>query len=289
MECATVTSRLSSHAREIAEWLREDGILNWNDVLRAQGISPRSTKSTAVTAPEQQIDPRVRLRELGAGDDLVHLLGKLWPHLEAILEENQSLKNAATQSAEEIGQLRRELESIREFSSLLEVDNERLEMALRDARERLRHAHSAALEEIAAENPDIPQLTVLAQQMKKSNGRQRSEVREQIIARLPKSFKWQSDSGSIQYNERVIGLLVEMPVEDRERVVKQFEMLATHGLEHPSLHTRKYDEARLPFTPLPCFGSRATDELRFTWTKNGGVTVHWLYRKGDSRIRQSEG
>jgi hypothetical protein len=63
--------------------------------------------------------------------------------------------------------------------------------------------------------------------------------------------------------------------------------MTLQGHEYTSLHTRK-SRMRLPNSPLGCLVSRGADDLRFTWTKNGAVTVHWLYRKGDSRVRQKE-
>jgi hypothetical protein len=65
------------------------------------------------------------------------------------------------------------------------------------------------------------------------------------------------------------------------------EILSREGGEYPSLQTRKF-KSRLPHSPRECLVSHGADDLRFSWKKNGDITVYWLYRKGDSRVRESE-
>ncbi len=79
-----------------------------------------------------------------------------------------------------------------------------------------------------------------------------------------------------------------LPNEDQVRVSKAVRTLAEKGSTYPGLKTEKMYE-QIPHTPGGAFQCRATDELRFTWTKSSGkIIVHFLYRKGDTRIRQSE-
>jgi len=103
---------------------------------------------------------------------------------------------------------------------------------------------------------------------------------------LPKTFQWPNDSGRIEYEQHFFDAFWGLTAEEQRRVIDQLHTLATQGPEYPSLHTRK-PEMRLPHSPLGCLVSRGAQELRFTWAKNATIVVCWLYRKGDSRVRQN--
>lgn len=243
-------------------------------------------ETAKVEEPRVVANWRARLSELGAGEELLNSLDGLWPALEAVFEENRILKEELTKAAEECAGIRGEAQVAQEFITLLEGDNEALEGRLRAAQESLRHAHSTTIEDIASQYPDVPQLFNLAQQLKQRKAKGREEL-QTLAARLPKSFTWSSERGTISYMPRFLHLLADISLDDQERFIRQLETLANQGKDYSSLYTRKYD-FRVPFTPCPCFGSRGTDEWRFFWTKDGGVTVHWRGRKGDTRLRQSE-
>lgn len=110
---------------------------------------------------------------------------------------------------------------------------------------------------------------------------------ESLKRSLPQTFSWANDSGTIEYKQHFLRALVLLSKDEREQVVGQLGYLASQGPEYASLHMRK-SKIRMPYTPENCMVSRGADDLRFTWKKNGSITVYWLYRKGDSRVRQSE-
>lgn len=261
--------------------LERDGITSWDKVLELAGI-----KGETAQARPTPTEVRVRLRDSQAGQEVADLLGELMPHLEAMLEENEHLKQAALQASEEATPLRQQLDDANALIELLEADSVSLEERLAATRESLRRAHSATIEEIAAEHPEIPQLTTIAQQLKSGSGRRQEELKK-MLGRLPKEFNWGNDRGGITYQEPFRKALVGLEPSEQEQVIRQLEAFATQGAEYTSLHTRK-NEMRLPFSPAGCFTSRGADDLRFTWKKNGDVVIYWLYRKGDSRVRQSE-
>ncbi len=95
---------------------------------------------------------------------------------------------------------------------------------------------------------------------------------------LPDSYRWQNDDGSVEYSPHFFEALDDLGSEERRLVILHVRILAEEGWDRPSLHTHKYYQAP-SFSPEGCEVSRGSKHLRFSWTKNGSITVHWLFRK----------
>lgn len=246
--------------------LVQDNIHTWADLNKPVAQEPPS--------PPVPVTP--------AGQRLKEVLEASIPIFEQTLEENDGLRR---ENQELTRQLREASSANQDYIVLLEEENQSLEERLRQAKESVRLAQATTLDRIAEENPDLPQLTVLAQQLRerKAPG---GEFQE-LLAQLPTTFNWLQESGKIVYKDRFLKELDKVSREERGQVVRQLHNLATQGSEYAALHTRK-SWMRLPFSPPECLVSRGADDLRFTWKKNSDVEIFWLYRKGDARVRQSE-
>jgi cell division septum initiation protein DivIVA len=278
--------------KQVLDWLRQDGIQSWKDVAR---LAPMPTIDAVdeETEPEEEVDAipidrRARLRELGAGEETLDLLDRVTTSFQAVLEENQKIRDMLEESEAELAVARIEVATAKDYLILLEEDNESLELRIKAAQEAIRKAHVASLEEIAKEHPEIPNLFSYAERIRAGKG-WRERQQEELVAHLPSQFNWTSESGTIQYQDRFLRILLKAEEGDRDRIIRQLQTLATQGPEYASLNTRKNDYGRIPFSPRPCFTSRATDEWRFSWTKEvGTVTLYWLYRKSETVLSQSE-
>lgn len=248
--------------------LVQDGIHTWTDL---QKPSVQELSAPPLPVP---VTP--------AGQRLKGILESAISEFERVLEENDALRQ---ENEELTRQLAMAAEANQDYITLLEEENQSLEERLRQAKESVRLAQATTLDRIAEENPDLPQLTVLAQQLRerKAPG---GEFQE-LLAQLPTTFNWLQESGKIVYKDRFLKELAKVNREERGQMVKQLHNLATQGSEYAALHTRK-SWMRLPFSPPECLVSRGADDLRFTWKKNSDVEIFWLYRKGDARVRQSE-
>ncbi len=266
-------------------YLKHDGITQWSDVLKLTGTSAvASAIPVALSLSPAMV--RARLADLEGGARLTALISELVPTIEHVLGENEMLKAETMRFTDEYAELTRRVSSAEDMIKMLEGDNASLEERLAATRDMVKSAHGALLEEIARDNPGEPQLTLIAQRLASRGGGRSAEL-QRMRDRLPKNFSWGQDKGEILYEEKFVRSLGNFSAMEQEQVVKQLVIFASHGSDYASLHTRK-SWMRLPFSPPDCMVSRGADDLRFTWAKNGDINVYWVYRKGDSRVRQSE-
>lgn len=268
-------------------------------------------KPVETAADETQLDPKEILEELNALQPILERLANRLKNLCAdqtrLMVENAKLQQdvstlterlapSETEHAaltEENARLKTEnaalAERLREseaYAAYAETENADLEDRLRGAEERIADLHSETLEQIADLHPELPQLYAVVQDMR-SHGSRRHEKMMALQKTLPRKFSWASESGDIEYKPAFLRALVDLRPEEQHQICEQLGVLANHGWEYASLQSRKNIQ-RFPFTPSGCFTSRGADDLRFTWTKNGALIVHWVYRKGDRRVKQKE-
>ena len=255
----------------VAVHLMADKIRSWADIERLKTSSPLPTP-VAVLTPAPAPAPAESSPE----------------SFESIIKTNlSSLLYGLDRFLEEIERLRKKSSGDEEYIALLEEEIESQGDRVRDLLAKLKNADAATLEEIAGRNPDFPRLYEIAQEMKESTAKRKTDA-ETLRKILPASFCWLREKGNIEYREIFLVELAALGTEDRERVVKQLNTFATQGSMYASLDTRKYTFSRIHFTPYDCFSSRGSDELRFSWKKNGAVIVYWLWRKGDKRVAGNE-
>ncbi|TAN33256.1 hypothetical protein EPN28_02680 [Patescibacteria group bacterium] len=273
--------------------LRVDGITNWTEVLRANGDLDylfKNERETAARAEAALTEAQATLEKLASrtnkvrvSEKLITLVGELLPTLEDVLAENESLKEAASRFAEERTESERKLLEAETMIRLLEEDNDSAQGRLDSVRAELRKAHDLSVLQLALQYPQHPQLMEIAQRIEEDKKQGQNEMGT-LVAQLPKTYT----GGTIEYKQRFLRLLFDLARNEQEQIIGQLRNLAEQGPKHASLHTRK-TQIRLLYSPMDCMVSRGADDIRFTWSKeNGAITVHWLYRKGDSRVRQSE-
>jgi len=103
--------------------------------------------------------------------------------------------------------------------------------------------------------------------------------------RLPTAFKWANDSGEMRYSDKFHEALAKFTPAEQRRIARQLRTLAEHGPEYPSLKTKKPEHAgKVPYTPYPCFVSRAARYIRFSWTKPAEVVVHFVFDRNNRDI-----
>lgn len=273
--------------------LIKDGIRTWADLKLEDTTSPAFQEAPAPEpspVPELSLVPsqlfRLKLFECRAAQEVVETFSQLVEKLEVMLTENEKLKVEIARLSEENEQQSHQTEDFETYIQFVENENATLEERLKTIREGMRHLHSASLEEIAEQHPEFPELLTIAQRMKERPNRRQEQINK-VLGRLPQTFVWANDSDSIRYEQHFLRSLSELKPNEQEQVIRQLEILAQQGSEQASLHTNK-SWTRLPYSPTGCLVSRGADDLRFTWKKNGEIIVYWLYRKGDTRVRQTE-
>ncbi|HEU0050772.1 MAG TPA: cell division protein ZapB [Patescibacteria group bacterium] len=236
--------------------------------------------------PEEPAAPRVSLAELQGGAELAGRIQSMVEALETVLMENERLRTEAQRLLEENEQLRLERQDNQQFIQFVEAENTDLEERLRVAKQGIKGLHTARIQDLAEQYPEYPELYRIAQEISMGETRRKKDI-ETLQAKLPQTFVWTNDQGKISYERRFLDLLFDLMESERNQVIDQLATLSTQGSQYASLHTRKYN-LKIPFSPNGCFVSRGADDLRFTWKKNGEIRIFWLYRKGDSRVRQTE-
>lgn len=256
----------------VAAHLMTDGIRSWADIEKLK--TPPPPLPTPVAVPTRVPSP---------------VPAESSPEsFESIIKTNlSSLLSGLDRFLEEIERLRKKTSGDEEYIALLEEEVASQDGHVKDLLAKLKTADAATLEEIAVRNPGFPRLYEIAQEMKESAAKRKTDA-EALRRILPSSFLWLSEKGNIEYQDIFLVELGALGTEDQERLVKQLKTLAAQGPMYASLDTRKYTFSRIPFTPYDCFSSRGSDELRFSWKKNGAVTVYWLWRKGDKRVSSNE-
>jgi hypothetical protein len=261
----------------------KDGITTWEGWLVPEKLDePVEAEQPVIeetAAIELQQPPSAKQEIFGMFADLAE-------RVEALLLQNEELLAANDRLREEHQTLQRRAETAEAYNALQEEELERLERALVATKEALRKADTATLEEIAVRYADIPKFFEVISDMKQYKSKREQRI-EKLLTQLPKTFSWLNDSGVIHYHQHFLDALIGLEKTEQERVMQQLLLFSTQGAEHASLHTRK-PEMRLLNSPVGCLVSRAAGELRFTWKKNGTITVFWLFRKGDSRVGYSE-
>ena len=268
-------ARRESPSKAVIKSLKEDNLLSWDDLTKEEPPQPEAEEQAA----ETPLAPGPKLAAHEAGKEVANNISSLFTSLEGLLAENDYLR-------EDCQGLRNQHDDYETYLAFVENENAVLQARLDEAKQGMRHVHSIALEELAAEYPEFPELSAIAQRLKKGPGRRQDNV-SKLMALLPKSFSWPNNNGAMVYEQHFLEALAELRPEEQEQVIKQIGCLANEGPEYHSLHTVKC-EMRLPFSPAGCFKSRGAETLRFTWKKNSSVHIHWLYRKGDSRVRETE-
>ncbi|MBI2551135.1 hypothetical protein HYV73_02200 [Candidatus Uhrbacteria bacterium] len=262
--------------------LNKDNLRTWEDL----GLGAIPLPAKLDDEIEEETIPMLRLDDLEGGRDVLAHTSGLIGALEKMIGEDQ--------------QIREEIERIRqENERLAEIDAERalvvdfverrcagLERQVDTLQQGLSQVAAGGLARLAKEFPEFPELARVAGQIKEGKTRQEREE-EALLGFLPKEFAWENDAGTVQYETAFLRALRDLPSDDQKRIISQLEVLCVHGASYASLHTRKCN-FKLPFTAEGSFSSRGSDELRFTWKKNGSIRIMWCYRKGETRIRQSE-
>lgn len=112
---------------------------------------------------------------------------------------------------------------------------------------------------------------------------------------LPADFSWKNDAGTIVYTSGFHRSFMDLESFEKRQIASSLVLLAQHGQSHPSLQTKVYrDDNKNLNSRFPALANggrfcRGTKSLRFGWIKQGSVlTVHYLWRKSDTRLRQSE-
>lgn len=280
VEKATVFDKASKTARNVIDAFLADGFKTWTD-LNLGDAQPEEATEEAPRAP------RIKLEELTGGRELLGHFAAISESLASTLEEDERLKEENARVHAENEELRERIADQEAYQEYADTELASLEDQLRATRDSVHAFVGAKLEEIAENYPEYPMLEEIARKIKSKQG-QRQQRLSELVARLPQSFEWPSDKGAIIYQPTFVKVLADLAAEEQAQVLSQLEMLATQGLEYASLHTRKLRH-RMPNSPVGCFQSRVADDIRFTWSKNGKVTVHWLFRKGHSRVKQIEG
>jgi hypothetical protein len=277
-EKSSIYSKASSAAKKIIDAFGTDNLKRWTDLGLGEALSDESA--------EDAKPARLKLEELTGGAELLGHLTAIGESVSRTVEENELLIEENKRVTALNDELTERINDVEEYNRYADEEITTLSDKLRGAHDNMRAVMESNLEQIADKYPEYPELAEIARKIGSGKGQRQQKLNE-LIARLPQDFKWQNDSGKVAYEQPFVKALGDLTADEQNQLIAQLEILATQGLEYASLHTRKI-KYRLPNSPLNCFQSRVADHIRFTWTKNGKLTIHFLFRKGDSRVRQVE-
>lgn len=259
--------------------LMKDGLYNWADLNLGAALPPEEVVEESPSAQPKPVEHEANHEALSCAVGLVE-------SLKALINNSERLKTENANLVAENARLVEKTVDSEAYNEYANNENALLEDKLLIAKEEMKNLRSTQLEEIAVRYPEFPQLMLFAQQLKEGAGRRQKQIQD-IFRDLPQAFKWANDSGAVIYQPTFLEALADLQQKEQRQAIAQLKTLVSQGPEYASLHTRKI-LMQLPHSPLGCFTSRGASDIRFTWTKNGKITVYWLYRKGDSRVRQSE-
>lgn len=253
-----------------------DGI-NWQDIEKGKGstTSTASEQSTPPPIPLQYVAPIEQPKE--ANDDHQGVEPETVEILKAQIAAFE-LKEKLTRD-----ELSAELAALREEKDALATENHDLASRIIALEERIAELRVATLLKVAMEFPDIPKLLEIAEQ-----ARITEQARKRAVGShdLPQKSVAYHDL-PVVYEDGFLIRLKSLTYAEQEQVHKALELLTTHGSSYPSLQTHKpEDGVRVNGTPEGSSFSRASRELRFSWSIRGegrsnALTVHNIYRRNE--------
>lgn len=271
--------------------------------LKKDGISTLSqvglTEASAEDGVEDEVEEvpakptYLQLSELQGAErvaqsvmEMVNSFNEFSAKVAELLDENNLLKQENERLSSDLADTYARTADHGPYVQLLEEENERLTSQIRELRDSLKTAHSSALTALADRYPNVTELFVAAQKIGQSRSRREMDY-QVLMGKLPQEFKWGEVTGKIVYRTDFMKALADLQADEQEAVFKQVTMLAVHGPQYPSLRTKR-PEIRIPYSEPDCMDSRASQEFRFTWKKNGELVLFWIYKKGDTRINYTE-
>lgn len=246
--------------------LLKDGIRTWEDV---ENILRPSEPKILEQEPQPEAKGRPEISELQF-------------HLEAITRIMETLLKEHEESTQENKNLRSSNQSLEEQISSLNA-------RISETRKMLERAHAERLETLLEHYPELRDVKEFTQKLNPPKDElptvPESKL-EELRNSLPDKAPFKNRVGKIYYEKSFLQTLFNLPTQDAERVEKCVRLVVEHKENHPSLRTKK-PYSGIPHTPPKSFMSRATDEIRFTWTKSSeNFIFYYIYRRGD--VPQSE-
>jgi hypothetical protein len=118
---------------------------------------------------------------------------------------------------------------------------------------------------------------------------ERQEEERDGLLVLPQKFSWLNQEGIVVYSREFMREYRDLlTVRERWQLLDQLLVLCSRGPRDPALNTRKYDQD-VPYSPKPCLVSYGAPWTRFSHGQDKGVlTLYWLWRKGNKRVKISE-
>lgn len=231
--------------------LIKEGIAAWEE------LEARFQKPPAPSVTTLPVKP--------APSSIAATLAQLGRQVSALIVENERMVKQLAEEAAKSGLLQQELVMVKEA---------------------LNRDHIARLRQIAAEAPENPQLTAIAEKLEEEIAVTEKDV-VTLLSRLPKTYQWENGNGSFSYEETFLRAVVNFSGDEQQQVVAALEKFA-RDRTYSSLQTKRALR-RLPYSPARSMMSRAASDLRFSWRHaDSVVTIYWAWRRGDSRTGQSE-
>lgn len=182
-----------------------------------------------------------------------------------------------------------ERENLLQIVKRLEEENSSLREALAKTQRLLEERTVREIEVLAQSLPLFPAVFSVIQEVKATMKARHTKVPEGF----PRVCR--SCSGvPFEYTEQFLKQFYSLQEGEQKQVAKALRHLDEQGFGHMALRSQKFHQS-LPGVPAEAWWSRASDELRFVWDrvlKNGetkAVRVYGVFRKGDTRLSQSEG
>jgi hypothetical protein len=275
-------AQLQASQKSAINYLIRDGIKTWSELV---GVSVSEEKETTLVELVHPSTP-FSLSDHQIGAKVIESQNVLLGHLEAMVNENEIFRKQIIGLTNEVEEMKKQNSETSDIIPLYEAELKSLEDQLHEATELVKKSHSTNLAEMALLYPEIPELLIASTKIEQKPSRRDEEVKK-LLSLLPSRYSWQKESGTIEYQKYFLNELARLSRDEQALVIEQVGILSTHGSDYMSLYTRKLT-IRIPHSPDGCMQSRGSQSIRFTWKKNGGITMYWLYRKGESSVRMSE-
>lgn len=284
----------------ISEFLRQNADLDATDrkqeigrlevAAKELGLNPFSVAGLYYKLRSERSGPlRVRKKQRKSEVQISHVEPKEEPGVEPL---TMPLSAQLEKNLEEMGRLVR---LILEENARIETEKEGLRMEKDDLQKKLREANlrleERTLEDLESLAEALPQFPAIYSAVQSAKGVVRAREAGAPEG-CPKTCR-SSRGVPFDYTRNFLDSFYGFQETEQRQIAKAIRHLDEQGHGHAALRSKRLRQS-LPCAPAEAWWSRASDELRFIWDRvqQGGQTVairlYGVYRKGDSRLSQTE-
>ena len=253
--------------------LLKDGISSW-ECIPWNVVEEEERKLVAAFPTPREVSPLPPQSPPSVSGELATIFKQFKTNW-ALLQESTSLLERL------VSQLQQEKEE-------LQRSNEFLKKVITQRSRETSTIDRQSIETLAYSFPDeFAQLSPILRKIEERIAKEEVESNEGF----PQMALWSDmEETGVEYTETFLSAYQGYSESERRSIIKALQLLTAsrEGQRHPSLRSHKVPPT-FPATPEDASVSRASDQLRFTWRKEGDILrVYELFQKGDHKYYDSE-